>query len=62
MRLFLQAAQSAGNCGFEEIAYEFFSQSFIIYEESVSENKEQLAAIELLISTLQVRHTRSQSS
>ncbi|KAN0065553.1 retromer complex subunit Vps35 [Thecaphora frezii] len=53
LRLFLLAAQSADESGFEELAYEFYVQSFTIYEESISESRAQLQAIGLIISTLQ---------
>ncbi|KDN42178.1 vacuolar protein sorting-associated protein 35 [Tilletiaria anomala UBC 951] len=52
LRLFLLAAQSADSSGFEELAYEFYVQSFTIYEESISESRAQLQAIGLIISTL----------
>lgn len=53
LRLFLLAAQSADESGFEELAYEFYVQAFTIYEESISESRAQLHAIGLIISTLQ---------
>ncbi|KAJ1028039.1 hypothetical protein NDA13_003489 [Ustilago tritici] len=53
LRLFLLAAQSADESGFEELAYEFYVQSFTIYEESISESRAQLHAIGLIVSTLQ---------
>ncbi|SYW75425.1 related to vacuolar protein-sorting protein VPS35 [Ustilago bromivora] len=56
LRLFLLAAQSADESGFEELAYEFYVQSFTIYEESISESRAQLHAIGLIISTLQTAH------
>ncbi|ORX99174.1 vacuolar protein sorting-associated protein 35 [Basidiobolus meristosporus CBS 931.73] len=53
LRLFLLAAQSADECGFEEIAYEFFVQAFSVYEDSISESKAQFQAITLIVGTLQ---------
>ncbi|CAD7059986.1 unnamed protein product [Tilletia caries] len=53
LRLFLLAAQSADETSFEELAYEFYVQSFTIYEESISESRAQLHAISLIIATLQ---------
>ncbi len=53
LRLFLLAAQSADESGFEELAYEFYVQSFTIYEESISVVARVLHAIGLIISTLQ---------
>lgn len=52
LRLFLLAAQSADETGFEELCYEFYVQAFTIYEESISESKRQINAIALIISTL----------
>lgn len=52
LRLFLLAAQSADEAGFEELCYEFYVQAFTIYEESISESKRQINAITLIISTL----------
>ncbi|CAG8789144.1 36277_t:CDS:10, partial [Gigaspora margarita] len=53
LRLFLLAGQSADECGFEEVCYEFFVQAFTIYEESISESRIQFQAITLIIGTLQ---------
>ncbi|CAG8519978.1 20611_t:CDS:10 [Rhizophagus irregularis] len=53
LRLFLLAGQSADECGFEEICYEFFVQAFTIYEESISESRAQFQAITIIIGTLQ---------
>ncbi|KAF9134373.1 Vacuolar protein sorting-associated protein 35 [Mortierella sp. 14UC] len=53
LRLFLLAGQSADECGFEDICYEFFVQAFTIYEESISESKAQFQAITLMVGTLQ---------
>ncbi|KAF9583587.1 Vacuolar protein sorting-associated protein 35, partial [Lunasporangiospora selenospora] len=53
LRLFLLAGQSADECGFEDICYEFFVQAFTIYEESISESKAQFQAIMLMVGTLQ---------
>ncbi|KAG0057555.1 Vacuolar protein sorting-associated protein 35 [Gryganskiella cystojenkinii] len=52
LRLFLLAGQSADECGFEDICYEFFVQAFTIYEESISESKAQFQAITLMVGTL----------
>ena len=53
LRLFLLAAQVADEAGLEELAYEFFVQAFVIYEESISESRAQLQAITIIIRTLQ---------
>ncbi|KAF9242390.1 vacuolar protein sorting-associated protein 35 [Melanogaster broomeanus] len=39
--------------GFEDLAYDFYVQSFSVYEDSISESRAQLAAITLIIGTLQ---------
>lgn len=52
LKLFLLSAQSADEAKFEELSYEFYVQSFTIYEESISESKRQIHAITLIISTL----------
>ncbi|GAA5797062.1 vacuolar protein sorting-associated protein 35 [Helicostylum pulchrum] len=53
LHLFLLAGQSADECGFEEIAYEFFVEAFTIYEESISESRAQYQAITCIIGALQ---------
>ncbi|KAI0219237.1 retromer complex subunit Vps35 [Massospora cicadina] len=52
-RLFLAAALAADELDMENQAYDFFVQAFLFYEEHISESKEQMEAIMLLISTLQ---------
>ncbi|WFD27589.1 retromer complex subunit Vps35 [Malassezia nana] len=52
MRLFLLLAEVADEAGFEEMAYEFYVQSFSIFEESISDSRSQLQAIGLIIGTL----------
>ncbi|RCH99197.1 Vacuolar protein sorting-associated protein 35 [Rhizopus azygosporus] len=53
LHLFLLAGQSADECGFEEIAYEYFVEAFTIYEESISESRAQFQAITCIIGALQ---------
>ncbi|KAI8988091.1 vacuolar protein sorting-associated protein 35 [Mycotypha africana] len=53
LNLFLLAGQSADECGFEEIAYEFFVEAFTIYEESISDSKAQYQAITCIVGALQ---------
>ncbi|EGD79380.1 vacuolar protein sorting-associated protein 35 [Salpingoeca rosetta] len=56
LKLFLQAALVTSTTTFaksETIAYEFCSQAFSLYEEEVSDSKEQVAAMTLMIGTLQ---------
>ncbi|KAJ9061763.1 retromer complex subunit Vps35 [Entomophthora muscae] len=52
-RLFLAAALAADELDMENQAYDFFVQAFLFYEERISESKEQMEAIMLLIGTLQ---------
>ncbi|TFK28349.1 vacuolar protein sorting-associated protein 35 [Coprinopsis marcescibilis] len=52
LRLFLLAAQVADECGFEDLAYDFYVQAFSVYEDSISESRAQLQAITLIIGTL----------
>ncbi|KAL3860250.1 hypothetical protein ACJMK2_010400 [Sinanodonta woodiana] len=56
LRLFLQGALAAGEIDFENhetVAYEFMSQAFSLYEDEISDSKAQLAAITLIIATLE---------
>ncbi|KAK3085900.1 hypothetical protein FSP39_010235 [Pinctada imbricata] len=56
LRLFLQGALTAGQIEFENhetVAYEFMSQAFSLYEDEISDSKAQLAAITLIIGTLE---------
>lgn len=45
LRLFCAAGQAADMTGFEEAAYEFYAQAFVIYEEAVSDSKAQFQAV-----------------
>ncbi|MQL98008.1 hypothetical protein Taro_030708 [Colocasia esculenta] len=53
IRLYLQCAEAANDCDLEPVAYEFFTQAFILYEEEVVDSKAQVTAIHLIIGTLQ---------
>ncbi|KAK2177624.1 hypothetical protein NP493_589g02015 [Ridgeia piscesae] len=56
LRLFLQGALTAGEISFENyetVAYEFISQAFSLYEDEISDSKSQLAAITLIVSTVE---------
>ncbi|KAG0562429.1 hypothetical protein KC19_9G145400 [Ceratodon purpureus] len=53
LRLYLQCAEAAGTCGLEPVAYEFFTQAFLLYEEEISDSKAQVTALHLIIGTLQ---------
>ncbi|KAA3467091.1 vacuolar protein sorting-associated protein 35B-like isoform X1 [Gossypium australe] len=61
LRLYLQCAESArflmkqaaNGCDIEHVAYEFFTQAFVLYEEEIADSKAQVTAIHLIIGTLQ---------
>ncbi|XP_048502677.1 vacuolar protein sorting-associated protein 35B isoform X1 [Beta vulgaris subsp. vulgaris] len=53
LRLYLQCAEAASDCDLEPMAYEFFTQAFILYEEDIADSKAQFTAIHLIIGTLQ---------
>lgn len=56
LRLFLQGALTINQIGFddhEKVAYEFMSQAFSLYEDEISDSKAQLAAITLIVGTLE---------
>ncbi|VFQ81941.1 unnamed protein product [Cuscuta campestris] len=44
---------AANDCDLEPVAYEFFTQAFVLYEEEVADSKAQVTAIHLIIGTLQ---------
>lgn len=53
LRLYLQAALMANKCGFEAIAYEFAAQSFICYENEISDSKLQFLSVNYIVATIQ---------
>lgn len=56
LRLFLQGALCIGQIQYsnhEAVAYDFMTQAFSIYEDEISDSKAQLAAITLIISTVE---------
>ncbi|KAH1015164.1 hypothetical protein HUJ05_012933 [Dendroctonus ponderosae] len=56
LRLFLQGALAIDQIGFENhetVAYEFMSQAFSLYEDEISDSKAQLAAITLIVGTVE---------
>ena len=56
LRLFLQGALVLDTIPFENqetVAYEYMSQAFSLYEDEISESRAQLAAITLMIGTLE---------
>ncbi|KAK6150276.1 hypothetical protein DH2020_015208 [Rehmannia glutinosa] len=54
--LYLQCAEAANNCDLEPVAYEFFTQAYILYEEEITDSKTQVTSIHLIIGTLQRMH------
>jgi len=52
LRLFLQSAYTASNCGMENYAYEFVSEAMTIYEDDIAGSAEQYSALTLIIGTL----------
>lgn len=52
LRLSLLSAQIADECGFEDLAYDFYVQAFTVYEDSINESRAQLQAITLIIGSL----------
>ncbi|KAA3488957.1 vacuolar protein sorting-associated protein 35B-like isoform X2 [Gossypium australe] len=53
LRLYLQCAEAANGCDLEYVAYEFFTQAFVLYEEEIANSKAQVTAIHLIIGALQ---------
>lgn len=53
LRLYLQCGEAASDCGIEDIAYDLFTQAFVLYEEEISDSKAQITALHLIIGTLQ---------
>ncbi|WOG91481.1 hypothetical protein DCAR_0310730 [Daucus carota subsp. sativus] len=53
LRLYLHCAEAASDCELEPLAYELFTQAFVLYEEEVADSKAQVTAIHLIIGTLQ---------
>ncbi|KAG5542987.1 hypothetical protein RHGRI_015918 [Rhododendron griersonianum] len=53
LRLYLQCAEAANDSDLEPVAYECFTQAFLLYEEEIADSKAQVTAIHLIIGTLQ---------
>ncbi|KAM7261655.1 hypothetical protein ACFE04_020732 [Oxalis oulophora] len=56
LRLYLQCAEAANDSDLEPVAYEFFTQAYILYEEEISDSKAQIMALHLIIGMLQRMH------
>ncbi|XP_073058103.1 vacuolar protein sorting-associated protein 35A-like isoform X1 [Primulina eburnea] len=54
--LYLQCAEAANDSDLEPVAYEFFTQAYILYEEEITDSKAQVTTIHLIIGTLQRMH------
>ncbi|CAL0311451.1 unnamed protein product [Lupinus luteus] len=54
--LYLQCAEAANDSDLEPVAYEFFTQAYILYEEEISDSRAQITALHLIIGTLQRMH------
>jgi vacuolar protein sorting-associated protein 35 len=52
VNLFLQCALVADTCGFEAIAYEFITQAFIVYEDQITHSRDQIKALDLIVTSL----------
>ncbi|DAZ97408.1 TPA: hypothetical protein N0F65_011292 [Lagenidium giganteum] len=52
VNLFLECALAADSCGFEAIAYEFITQAFIVYEDQITNSREEWKALELMVLSL----------
>lgn len=53
LRLFIACGQIADQTGFEEVAYEFFTQALTIYEEAISDSRAQFQAVCVIAGALQ---------
>lgn len=56
LRLYLQCAEAANDSDLEPVACEFFTQAYVLYEEEISDSREQVTALYLIIGTLQRMH------
>ena len=53
LKLYLQCAIAADKCKLEKVVYELMSQAFMIYEEEITDTKQQLGYLTQIITTLQ---------
>jgi len=56
LSLYLQCAQQASNCKFDNFAYECFAKAFTVYEDKLVSSNEQFDSIKLIIGTLRSIH------
>jgi vacuolar protein sorting-associated protein 35 len=52
LRLFLLSAQGSAQAGHDAVTYEFITQAVSIFEEHISDSRQQFAALTLIIGTL----------
>lgn len=62
VNLFLQCALVADGCNLEAIAYEFITQAFIVYEDQITNSREQVKALELMVSSLRATNNLSNAN
>lgn len=62
LKLFANAALTSDFCRFEEISYEFITQSLVIYENSITDSKHQFRCLQLLIGAVQQTRAFSQEN
>lgn len=51
-KLFVNAALASSTCKFEEIAYEFVTQAFVMYEENITDSKLQFSCLQFIIGAI----------
>ncbi|OIW11033.1 hypothetical protein TanjilG_22840 [Lupinus angustifolius] len=51
-----KATEAANDSDLEPVAYEFFTQAYILYEEKIWDSRAQMTALHLIIGTLQRMH------
>ena len=59
LRLFVSAGQVASQCGSEDAAYEYFAQAFTVYEESISDSRQQFQAVCVIAGALSLCGSRA---
>eukprot|EP00735_Rhodelphis_limneticus_P007484 TRINITY_DN2003_c0_g1::TRINITY_DN2003_c0_g1_i1::g.21885::m.21885 TRINITY_DN2003_c0_g1::TRINITY_DN2003_c0_g1_i1::g.21885 ORF type:complete len:790 (+),score=289.63,sp/F4I0P8/VP35B_ARATH/49.30/0.0,Vps35/PF03635.12/1e-271,LOH1CR12/PF10158.4/2,LOH1CR12/PF10158.4/1.4e+02 TRINITY_DN2003_c0_g1_i1:43-2370(+) len=62
LRLFLQCAQACNVQRHEELAYEFLSKSYEVYEEELADSKAQISGISVITATLQTMRIFSEEN
>jgi vacuolar protein sorting-associated protein 35 len=52
LKLFVNAALAASKCGLDVIAYEFVTQTFVVYEDSITDSKQQAACLGFIMGAI----------